>query len=85
MFTVIFKLIALFLSKIIMHVMIKQLKIINLIAHTYSLITLISNGSCEKNQLKLPILTELSYSAVQDEKTLQGLNLHPKESRSSNV
>lgn len=39
----------------------------------------------KKNQLKLPILTELSCSAVQDEKTLQDLKLHPKESGSSNV
>lgn len=39
----------------------------------------------KKTQLKLPIFTELSYSVVQDEKTLQDLNLHPKESGSSNV
>lgn len=84
MFTVIFKLIGLFLDKIIMHVM-RTAKNKNLIAHNDSLITLISNGSCEKTQLKLPIFTELSYSVVQDEKNLQDLNLHPKESGSSNV
>lgn len=57
----------------------------NLIAHNDSLITLISNDSCEKNPTKITNIYWVELFSCTGWKTLKDLNLHPKESGSSNV